>query len=121
MRMTAEDLAEAPQRLIGHFKAEGDLDRVTLLAMRACDAGFRKQLAVIGVAAGLPFPIHPHMLRHACGFALAHARHDTRAIQDGSATATSSTPPATPSSPHTASRTSGSGKIERAIARSTCC
>ena len=35
-------------------------------------AGFRKQLAVIGVAAGLPFPIHPHMLRHACGFALAH-------------------------------------------------
>ena len=24
-------------------------------------AGFRKQLAVIGVAAGLPFPIHPHM------------------------------------------------------------
>ena len=26
---------------------------------------FRKQLAVIGVAAELPFPIHPHMLRHA--------------------------------------------------------
>ena len=45
-------------------------------------AGFRKQLAVIGSAAGLPFPIHPHMLRHACGFALAHARHDTRAIQE---------------------------------------
>ena len=45
-------------------------------------AGFRKQLAVIGVAAGLPFPIHPHMLRHACGFALAHGRHDTRAIQE---------------------------------------
>ena len=45
-------------------------------------AGFRKQLAVIGVAAGLPFPVHPHMLRHACGFALAHSRHDTRAIQE---------------------------------------
>ena len=44
-------------------------------------AGFRKQLAVIGVAAELPFPVHPHMLRHACGFALAHGRHDTRAIQ----------------------------------------
>ena len=45
-------------------------------------AGFRKQLAVIGSAAGLPFPVHPHLLRHACGFALAHARHDTRAIHE---------------------------------------
>ena len=45
-------------------------------------AGFRKQLAVIGEAAAFPFPVHPHMLRHACGFALAHARHDTRAIQE---------------------------------------
>jgi type 1 fimbriae regulatory protein FimB/type 1 fimbriae regulatory protein FimE len=30
----------------------------------------------------LGFPIHFHMLRHACGFALANAGHDTRAIQD---------------------------------------
>ena len=45
-------------------------------------AGFRKQLAVIGVAAVLPFPVHPHMLRHACGFALAHGKHDTRTIQE---------------------------------------
>jgi integrase len=29
-------------------------------------AAFRKLLAVIGAAAGLPFPVHPHMLRHAC-------------------------------------------------------
>ena len=45
-------------------------------------AGFRKQLAVIGAAAELPFPVHPHMLRHACGFALANGKHDTRAIQE---------------------------------------
>ena len=45
-------------------------------------AGFRKQLAAIGAAAELPFPVHPHMLRHACGFALAHGKHDTRAIQE---------------------------------------
>src|SRR5262249_52383228 len=32
-------------------------------------------------AAGqLPFPIHPHMLRHACGFKLANDGHDTRAL-----------------------------------------
>ena len=28
------------------------------------------------------FPIHFHMLRHSCGFALANAGHDTRSIQD---------------------------------------
>jgi site-specific recombinase XerD len=27
------------------------------------------------------FPIHPHMLRHGCGYALANAGHDTRALQ----------------------------------------
>jgi type 1 fimbriae regulatory protein FimE len=34
-----------------------------------------------GEAAGLTFPIHPHMLRHACGFYLANKGIDTRAIQ----------------------------------------
>jgi type 1 fimbriae regulatory protein FimB/type 1 fimbriae regulatory protein FimE len=34
-----------------------------------------------GILAGLPFPVHPHMLRHACGFYLASSGHDTRAIQ----------------------------------------
>jgi integrase len=32
----------------------------------------------IGVRAKMPFPIHPHMLRHGCGYALANAGHDTR-------------------------------------------
>jgi integrase len=36
----------------------------------------------IGERAGLPIKVHAHMLRHACGFALANAGHDTRAIQD---------------------------------------
>ncbi len=27
------------------------------------------------------FKSHPHMLRHACGFALANKGHDTRALQ----------------------------------------
>ena len=27
------------------------------------------------------FKAHPHMLRHACGFALANRGHDTRALQ----------------------------------------
>jgi type 1 fimbriae regulatory protein FimB len=32
--------------------------------------------------AALPFSAHPHMLRHACGFALADQGADTRLIQD---------------------------------------
>lgn len=34
-----------------------------------------------GVEAGMEFPVHPHMLRHACGYKLAANREDTRAIQ----------------------------------------
>jgi type 1 fimbriae regulatory protein FimB/type 1 fimbriae regulatory protein FimE len=34
-----------------------------------------------GKIAGLSLSIHPHMLRHACGFYLASRGHDTRAIQ----------------------------------------
>ena len=36
----------------------------------------------IGERAKLPFRVHAHMLRHACGYAMANAGHDTRLIQD---------------------------------------
>ena len=41
----------------------------------------RKVIARAGVEAKLPFPIHPHMLRHSAGYKLANDGHDTRAIQ----------------------------------------
>ncbi len=41
----------------------------------------RKIVARAGENAGLSFPVHPHMLRHATGFYLADQGHDTRAIQ----------------------------------------
>ncbi len=41
----------------------------------------RKLIARAGELAKLPFPVHPHMLRHACGFKLAGEGQDTRAIQ----------------------------------------
>ena len=40
-----------------------------------------RQVKTIGARAGLPFPVHTHMLRHGCGYALANAGDDTRAIQ----------------------------------------
>ena len=42
---------------------------------------FHTLFARIGLRANMPFPTHPHMLRHACGYALANADHDTRALQ----------------------------------------
>jgi site-specific recombinase XerD len=43
--------------------------------------GFHRLIQRLGEAAKMPFPIHPHMLRHACGFKLANDGHDTRALQ----------------------------------------
>jgi integrase len=42
-------------------------------------AGFARMLERAGEGAGLGFKAHPHMLRHAIGYALANKGHDTRA------------------------------------------
>ncbi len=44
-------------------------------------AGFRKLVARLGIAAGFEVPLHPHMLRHACGYKLANDGVDTRTLQ----------------------------------------
>ena len=44
-------------------------------------SGFRRMIERAGQAAGLKIKAHPHMLRHACGYALANRGHDTRALQ----------------------------------------
>jgi integrase len=44
-------------------------------------AGFARMVERAGVEARLGFKAHPHMLRHACGFALAAKGHDARALQ----------------------------------------
>ena len=43
---------------------------------------FYQIISASGDQAGLPLEIHPHMLRHSCGFALANMGIDTRLIQD---------------------------------------
>lgn len=43
---------------------------------------FYQLLKNYGERAKLPITIHPHMLRHACGFNLAELGNDTRLIQD---------------------------------------
>jgi integrase len=44
-------------------------------------AGFARMIERAGKVAKLAFKAHPHMLRHACGFALANKGPDTRALQ----------------------------------------
>jgi integrase len=44
-------------------------------------AGFARLVERAGESAKLGFKAHPHMLRHACGFALANKGHDSRALQ----------------------------------------
>jgi integrase len=43
--------------------------------------GFRRMMERLGNAAKMSFRIHPHMLRHACGFKLANQGVDTRSLQ----------------------------------------
>jgi integrase len=44
-------------------------------------AGFARMVERAGAEARFGFKAHPHMLRHACGYALANKGHDTRALQ----------------------------------------
>ena len=53
-------------------------------------AGFARMVEGAGAEANFGFKAHPHMLRHACGFALANKGHDTRSLQAYLGTRTSS-------------------------------
>jgi len=44
-------------------------------------SGFAKLVERAGIEAKLPFKAHSHMLRHACGYALANRGTDTRTLQ----------------------------------------
>jgi site-specific recombinase XerD len=44
-------------------------------------AGFARMVERLGKAAGFDTKVHPHMLRHACGYALVNKGVDTRSLQ----------------------------------------
>jgi type 1 fimbriae regulatory protein FimB/type 1 fimbriae regulatory protein FimE len=44
-------------------------------------SGFAKLIERAGVEARMPFKVHPHMLRHSTGYALANKGTDTRTLQ----------------------------------------
>lgn len=71
-------------RLLKQLRRESAASRFVFCSERGGPLSNRSVHHVIqkaGVAAGLPFSVHPHMLRHAKGFQLAQKGADTRAIQ----------------------------------------
>jgi len=78
------DLAHARlhvSRLKSGIPSVHPLTGTELRALRRLAVGFRRMITRLGKAAKMPFSVHPHMLRHACGFKLANDGHDTRALQ----------------------------------------
>ncbi len=71
-------------RALRRLQREQEPGRYVFLSERGAPmgpAGFRRMITRLGKTAKMPFSVHPHMLRHACGFKLANDGHDTRALQ----------------------------------------
>jgi site-specific recombinase XerD len=71
MRLSTASIAAVMMRFVFNTERGGPVTRAWLL----------KMVRRTGELAKLPFPVHPHMLRHACGFKLANDGVDTRALQ----------------------------------------
>jgi type 1 fimbriae regulatory protein FimB/type 1 fimbriae regulatory protein FimE len=76
-------LTGAELRALRRLQREQEPGRYVFLSERGAPMtpdGFKKLIGRLGAAAKL-FPIHPHMLRHACGYKLANQGVDTRSLQ----------------------------------------
>ena len=71
-------------RALRRLQREQKLGRYVFMSERGAPmspVGFRRMLERLGKAAKMAFGVHPHMLRHACGFKLANQGVDTRSLQ----------------------------------------
>jgi site-specific recombinase XerD len=77
-------LFETNKAAEGQKEAAGENDAALVspgARLTISNAGFARMLERAGTVLKLSFNPHPHMVRHACGFALANRGHDTRALQ----------------------------------------
>src|SRR5262249_1209113 len=92
----------------------------TQVALRLCvrapftPAGFARTIERAGIEAKFSFKGHPHMLRHACGYAPANAGHKRAPCKFTWDTATFNTPCATPNYHRRALRTSSANSLATA-------
>jgi integrase len=71
-------------RALRRLQREHEPGRYVFMSERGAPmspVGFRRMMGRLGRAAKMPFPVHPHMLRHAAGFKLANQGVDTRSLQ----------------------------------------
>jgi integrase len=71
-------------RALRRLQREGEASHFMFVSERGAPfttAGFARMVERAAKTTGLALKVHPHMLRHACGFALANAGHDTRSVQ----------------------------------------
>jgi type 1 fimbriae regulatory protein FimB/type 1 fimbriae regulatory protein FimE len=77
-------LTGAEMRALRRLQRESDASPFVFVSERDAPfttAGFARMVDRAARSASFGLKTHPHMLRHACGYALANAGHDTRAIQ----------------------------------------
>ena len=71
-------------RALRKLQRESDASPFVFVSERGAPfstAGFARMLERVAEAARVEIKVHPHMLRHACGFKLANDGVDTRALQ----------------------------------------
>ena len=71
-------------RALRRLQREQEPGRYVFMSERGAPmspVGFRRMLERLGKAARMAFGVHPHMLRHACGFKLANQGVDTRSLR----------------------------------------
>jgi len=81
---SVHQLGGEEMRSLRALKREDGAGRCVFMTERGAPmtaAGFRKMLSRLAVIAKFQFFVHPHMLRHACGFKLANDGRDTGALQ----------------------------------------
>ena len=66
-------------RALRKLRRENPTDAYVFVSERG--GPYHRLIQRLGEVAKMPFPVHPHMLRHACGYKLANDGHDTRALQ----------------------------------------
>jgi type 1 fimbriae regulatory protein FimB/type 1 fimbriae regulatory protein FimE len=71
-------------RALRRLQREQEPSRYVFMSERGAPmgpVGFRRLIGRLGQAAKMHFSVHPHMLRHACGYKLANQGVDTRSLQ----------------------------------------
>jgi type 1 fimbriae regulatory protein FimE len=77
-------LRGAELRALRKLQRESQLSSYLFITERGSPmtaAGFRKLLTRVTECSSISFSVHPHMLRHACGYKLVNDGHDIRVIQ----------------------------------------